>query len=71
MEQYPIPENELERIRQLKSYELLGLGKDPDLDVFAQAACLITDYTTDTELCGDGTGYGRTTQYGVRIYHYE
>lgn len=43
MEQYPVPENELERIRQLKSYELLGLGKDPDLDVFAQAACLITD----------------------------
>ncbi|UIR54878.1 PAS domain S-box protein [Sphingobacterium sp. SRCM116780] len=43
MENYPIPENELERIQRLKSYELLGLGKDPDLDVFAQAACLITD----------------------------
>lgn len=43
MEKYPVPENELERICQLKSYELLGLGKDPDLDVFAQAACLITD----------------------------
>ena len=43
MENYPLPMNELERIRQLRSYELLGLGKDPDLDVFAQAACLITD----------------------------
>ena len=43
MENYPLPEHELERIRQLRSYELLGLGKDPDLDVFAQAACLIAD----------------------------
>lgn len=43
MENYPVPQNEVERIRQLKSFELLGLGKDPDLDVFAQAACLITD----------------------------
>lgn len=43
MEQYPVPSNELERIRQLISYELLGVGKDPDVDVFAQAACLITD----------------------------
>lgn len=38
-----VPENELKRIEKLKSYELLGLGKDPELDVFAQAACLITD----------------------------
>ncbi|MGJ1244177.1 PAS domain S-box protein [Sphingobacterium multivorum] len=37
------PENELRRIEKLKSYELMGLGKDPELDVFAQAACLITD----------------------------
>ena len=43
MDNYPLPENELERIRQLRSHELLGLGKDPDLDVFAQAACLIAD----------------------------
>jgi len=37
------PENERARIEKLKSYELMGLGKDPELDVFAQAACLITD----------------------------
>lgn len=37
------PEHELRRIEKLKSYELMGLGKDPELDVFAQAACLITD----------------------------
>lgn len=37
------PENEWRRIEKLKSYELMGLGKDPELDVFAQAACLITD----------------------------
>ncbi|GGH29712.1 response regulator [Sphingobacterium alkalisoli] len=43
MKNFPIPENELDRIQRLKSYELLGLGKDPDLDVFAHAACLITD----------------------------
>ena len=43
MENYPVPANEMERIRQLRSHELLGLGKDPDLDVFAQAACLIAD----------------------------
>ncbi len=29
------PENELRRIEKLKSYELMGLGKDPELDVFA------------------------------------
>ncbi|MFD1772188.1 response regulator [Sphingobacterium suaedae] len=43
MKNYPVPNHELERINKLKSYELLGLGKDPELDVFAQAACLITD----------------------------
>ncbi|UZJ64462.1 GAF domain-containing protein [Sphingobacterium sp. KU25419] len=43
MDNYPLPEHELERIRQLRTYELLGLGKDPELDVFAQAACLIAD----------------------------
>jgi PAS domain S-box-containing protein len=43
MAKYVFPENELRRIEKLKSYELMGLGKDPELDVFAQAACLITD----------------------------
>lgn len=37
------PENEQRRIEKIKSYGLIGLGKDPELEVFAQAACLITD----------------------------
>lgn len=43
MENYPVPGNELERLHKLSTYDLLGLGKDADLDVFATAACLITD----------------------------
>lgn len=39
----PIPTNEIERLRRLTKYNLRGLGKEPDLDIFAQAACLITD----------------------------
>lgn len=43
MENYPVPANEKERIQRLQNYGLKGLGKDADLDVFAQAACLISD----------------------------
>lgn len=43
MENFPIPSNEIERIQRLELYDLKGLGKEPNLDVFAQAACLITD----------------------------
>ncbi|MCE3076577.1 response regulator [Chryseobacterium gwangjuense] len=43
MKKYPVPENEAERLERLKIYDLLNLGKDPDLDVFAEAACLIAD----------------------------
>ena len=43
MEHYPFPDNEVERIQRLHLYDLHGLGKEPSLDVFAQAACLITD----------------------------
>lgn len=43
MKNYPVPPDELERIHRLQSYGLLGLGKEPELDVFAQAACLISD----------------------------
>lgn len=43
MKNYPVPSEELERIHRLQSYGLLGLGKEPELDVFAQAACLISD----------------------------
>ncbi len=40
---YPQPENEQERLNKLAYYGLHNLGKEPDLDVFAEAACLITD----------------------------
>lgn len=43
MSTYKVPENEDERIRRLELYDLLNLGKDPELDVFAEAACLIAD----------------------------
>ncbi len=43
MNKYPVPGNEAERQERLKIYDLLNLGKDPDLDVFAEAACLIAD----------------------------
>ncbi|WP_304343230.1 PAS domain S-box protein [Chryseobacterium koreense] len=40
---YPVPENEEERIKKLEFLNLLHLGKDPELDVFAEAACLIAE----------------------------
>lgn len=43
MQKFPFPKNEAERIKRLQKYNLKGLGKEPELDVFAQAACLITD----------------------------
>lgn len=43
MDNFPIPANEIERLERLELYNLIGLDKDPELDVFAQAACLITD----------------------------
>ncbi|PRD56672.1 PAS domain S-box protein [Sphingobacterium gobiense] len=39
---YPI-KNEEERLNRLEFYDLLNVSKDHDLDVFAEAACLITD----------------------------
>lgn len=42
MQIYPIPENEKDRLKRLKKYRLIGLGKDGDFDVFAQAALAIT-----------------------------
>lgn len=43
MNNFPVPDNEMERLERLRIYDLLNLGKDPDLDVFSQAACLIAD----------------------------
>ena len=43
MNNFPVPDNEMDRLERLRIYDLLNLGKDPDLDVFSQAACLIAD----------------------------
>lgn len=43
MTAYPVPQNEDERIKKLEFFNLLHLGKDPELDVFAEGACLIAD----------------------------
>ncbi|WP_312900630.1 response regulator [Chryseobacterium taichungense] len=43
MNKYPIPYNEEGRLKKLEFFDLLNLGKDPQLDVFAETACLITD----------------------------
>ena len=43
MTKYPVPEHEDERIKQLEFFDLLHLGKDPELDVFAETACLVAD----------------------------
>lgn len=40
---YPVPDHEEERIKKLEFFNLLNLGKDPELDVFAEGACLIAD----------------------------
>ncbi|WP_341831320.1 PAS domain S-box protein [Sphingobacterium thalpophilum] len=42
MKMFPIPHNEIDRISRLRDYELLGLGKDAEFDIFAQSATLIT-----------------------------
>lgn len=40
---YPVPPDENQRLESLRLHELLDLKKDPELDIFAEAACLITD----------------------------
>lgn len=42
MSKYPIPANEDERLKKLDFLNLLNLGKDPQFDVFAETACLIS-----------------------------
>lgn len=39
---YPVPDNEKERIKKLELLNLLDLPKDPQLDVFAETACLVS-----------------------------
>lgn len=43
MKLFPLPENEEQRLKQLELYNIMDLGKDPDFDVFAQSAALLTD----------------------------
>ncbi|WP_263602866.1 response regulator [Chryseobacterium sp. PET-29] len=43
MNNYPFPDNEAGRVKKLELLDLINLGKDPELDVFAETACLITD----------------------------
>ncbi|MDF2931509.1 MAG: response regulator [Chryseobacterium sp.] len=43
MDKYPVPANEDGRINKLKFFDLLQLEKDPQLDIFAETACLIAD----------------------------
>ena len=42
MVNFPVPENEEERLKRLSFLDLLNLAKDPQFDVFAEAACIIT-----------------------------
>lgn len=43
MKKYPLPDNEEDRIKKLEFFDLLNLEKDPQLDIFAETACLVTD----------------------------
>ncbi|MCI3937275.1 response regulator [Chryseobacterium aahli] len=43
MNNYPVPANEEGRIKKLAYFDLLDLAKDPQLDIFAETACLIAD----------------------------
>ncbi|MFZ4928454.1 response regulator [Chryseobacterium sp. Mn2064] len=38
-----IPDNESGRLKKIEFFDLLNLGKDPQFDVFAETACLISD----------------------------
>ncbi|TDX93017.1 PAS domain S-box-containing protein [Chryseobacterium daecheongense] len=43
MNKYSVPGNEDERLKKMAFFELLNLGKEPQLDVFAEVASMITD----------------------------
>ncbi|MCJ8152717.1 response regulator [Chryseobacterium sp. SSA4.19] len=46
MNNYPVPDNEDKRIKKLELFGLIDLPKDPQLDIFAETACLVTDCPT-------------------------
>lgn len=43
MNEFPLPENEEKRLTKLAYHDLIGLAKDPSLDVFTETARLIAD----------------------------
>ncbi len=42
MNNHTVPENEKERIKRLELFDLLSLPREPQLDVFAETACLVS-----------------------------
>lgn len=40
---HPVPGNEKDRVKKLEQFDLLNLPKDPQLDIFAETACLVAD----------------------------
>jgi PAS domain S-box-containing protein len=42
MNNYPVPDNEDKRIKKLELFGLIDLPKDPQLDIFAETACVVT-----------------------------
>ncbi len=42
MNNNPFPDNEAGRVKKLELLDLINLSKDPELDIFAETACLIT-----------------------------
>src|SRR5690606_34857458 len=43
MTSYQVGEDEHQRLESLRFHELVNVSKDPELDIFAEAACLITN----------------------------
>ena len=42
MTPHPVPDNENQRLQRLRKYDLIGLGKESDFDIFAQSAVALT-----------------------------
>ncbi|WP_294302118.1 response regulator [uncultured Chryseobacterium sp.] len=42
MNNFPVPDNEKERVQKLQLFDLLHQSEDPQMDIFAETACLIS-----------------------------
>ncbi|GEN77372.1 response regulator [Chryseobacterium hagamense] len=42
MNSYPVPDNEKERVERMQLFDLLHQSEDPQMDIFAETACLIS-----------------------------